>query len=382
MFVAVYVVTSLLLLAYCILVLQYRKWFLQLPVFKPAEVTADDIFFSVIIPARNEESNIEKCLRSVLSQDFPAERMEVIVINDHSTDGTEEIVKRLQREYAQLRLLDLAQWVDKNQLNSYKKKAIETAVAQSRGNWIVTTDADCTVGPRWLSLYASYISRTGKVFVAAPVMFSNDHSFLSLFQSLDFMSLQGITAAAVSAGHHTMCNGANIAYSRQAFYDVGRFSGIDHLASGDDMLLMYKMKKAFKDGLGYLHHPSAIVVTEPMRTWKDFLNQRIRWASKADQYKDRSIFWTLLLVYLVNALLLVILFLGIWVKGGILAWLVLLGVKILAELALMLPVARFYRQENTLVWFALMQPFHIAYTVAAGWLGKFGSYRWKGRAVK
>jgi hypothetical protein len=69
-------------------------------------------------------------------------------------------------------------------------------------------------------------------------------------------------------------------------------------------------------------------------------------------------------------------------KGGLEGWLVLIGIKTLVELTLMRPVAGFYDQLNALKWFPLMQPFHIAYTVAAGWLGKFGTYRWKGRAVK
>jgi cellulose synthase/poly-beta-1,6-N-acetylglucosamine synthase-like glycosyltransferase len=352
-----------------------------LPEFTPVAVT-HSTRFSVIIPARNEENNIAGCLQSVLQQQYPAHLFEVIVINDHSTDNTEVIVRSLQQQYNNLQLLNLIDVLKDKPVNAYKKKAIELAIAQSSGNWIVTTDADCMVQPEWLSLLDQYIQNQQPVFIAAPVMFTHTGSFLSAFQLLDFISLQGITAAAVSAGYHTMCNGANIAYRKDVFYEVGQFSGIDQIASGDDMLLMYKIKQQYPNRLGYLFHRGAIVTTAPMPDWSSFLNQRIRWASKADKYQDKTIFRALALVYALNLLLLVLFFWSFWVEGGWLAWLLLVITKTLVELSLMLPVARFYQRVSLLNWFLIMQPFHICYTVIAGWLGKFGTYQWKGRNVK
>jgi len=89
----------------------------------------------------------------------------------------------------------------------------------------------------------------------------------------------------------------------------------------------------------------------------------------------------LLLVYIVNFLLLAVLVISIFVPHGFSNWLILVIAKTLTELAFMIPVAAFFRQTHVLTWFPLMQPFHILYTVIAGWLGKFGSYRWKGRKV-
>ncbi|MES2372164.1 MAG: glycosyltransferase [Bacteroidota bacterium] len=375
------VITAVLLLAYCLLILVYRHWFLRLPFFEVNTHTQPQTKFSVIIPARNEEENIQNCLKSILEQDYPTELFEVIVINDHSTDQTENIIRSLQQQYDNLQLLNLTDHLDGKQLNAYKKKAIEIAIGQSNGEWIVTTDADCIAGNHWLRLYDAYIQEKKTVFVAAPVMFTNDHSFISVFQLLDFISLQGITAAAVSAGYHTMCNGANIAYCKDVFYEVGQFKGIDNLASGDDMLLMHKVKQKYPAGLGYLFCHGAIVTTAPMPDWKSFFNQRIRWASKADKYKDKKIFWILALVYAVNALLLVLFCWGLFIENGIYNWLVLVIAKTIIELSLMIPVARFYRHIKALLWFPLMQPFHILYTVIAGWLGKFGTYQWKGRQV-
>lgn len=376
-----FILTAIVLSGYSLLIWQYRVWFLRLPEFTP--VSADhSTRFSIIIPARNEENNIADCLQSVLQQQYPAHLYEVIVINDHSTDKTEAIVRSLQQQHPNLQLLNLIDVLKDQPVNAYKKKAIELAIAQSSGNWIVTTDADCMVQPGWLSLFDQYIQSQQPVFIAAPVMFTHTGSFLSAFQLLDFISLQGITAAAVSAGYHTMCNGANIAYRKDVFYEVGQFSGIDQIASGDDMLLMYKIKQQYPNRLGYLFHRGATVTTAPMPDWTSFLNQRIRWASKADKYQDKSIFRALALVYALNLLLLVLFFWGLSIEGGWLGWLVLIISKTLVELSLMFPVARFYQRVPVLSWFLIMQPFHICYTVVAGWLGKFGTYQWKGRTVK
>lgn len=374
-------ITGILWILYAILILLYRYWLLRLPVFIPKEKETHT-FFSVIIPARNEADNIPHCLVSVLSQNYPSALFEVILINDHSTDETEALVRELQNRFVNLRLLNLAERIQDRQLNAYKKKAIELAIAESKGEWIVTTDADCMVQSDWLRLYDAYIQEKNPVFVAAPVMFTSPGGFLANFQLLDFISLQAITAASVSAGFHTMCNGANLAYRKNVFYEVGQFRGIDQLASGDDMLLMHKIKLQYPQDLGYLYNPGSIVTTAPMPDWKSFLNQRIRWASKAASYQDRSIFWTLSLVYAFNALLCLLFCVGLFIPDGLLYWLLLVLAKTLLEYSLLIPAARFYGETTVLGWFPIMQPFHILYTVVAGWLGKFGSYEWKGRTVK
>jgi cellulose synthase/poly-beta-1,6-N-acetylglucosamine synthase-like glycosyltransferase len=382
MYITLLIITGVLLTGYCCLILLYRQWFLRLPIYQPATVVFPNTFFSIIIPARNEAMQIGKCLQSIMEQNYPPHLFEVIVVNDHSTDGTAAVVESFQAKHPQISLINLQDHLAGKKLNAYKKKAIELAVIESKGQWIVTTDADCTIPPLWLQRFDQFIGENDPVFVAAPVMFTHQSTFLSIFQLLDFISLQGITAAAVSAGYYTMCNGANIAYRKDVFLEVGQFSGIDRLASGDDMLLMQKMKVAYPTRVQYLFCRESIVLTEPMKNWRNFLNQRIRWASKADGYRDKNIFWTLLLVYLVNLGLLTLLIGSIWIKGGSINWCLLMAAKTLIELSFMLPVADFYRQRKRLFWFPLLQPFHLVYTVLAGWLGKFGSYQWKGRNVQ
>ena len=179
-----------------------------------------------------------------------------------------------------------------------------------------------------------------------------------------------------------MCNGANLAYNKQVFNEVGGFAGIDNIASGDDMLLMHKIYVQQPQRVKFMLSTEAIVETTPMADWSNFFNQRIRWASKADTYNDKRIFWVLLLVYLLNFLLVVLFVVALLKPMLFCYWLLMILVKTIIELRFMVPVASFFGESKLLKWFALMQPFHICYTVVAGWLGKFGTYKWKGRRVK
>src|SRR5439155_15393832 len=251
---------------------------------------------------------------------------QVIVVDDLSEDATSAVIKNMKQKFSNLTLIELKNFVDVK-LNSYKKKSIETAIANSSYEWIITTDADCEVSKQWLKLFDNFIQTKDPVFIAAPVKFVNSNSFLSIFQCLDFLSLQGITAASVSAGFLSMCNGANLAYKKEAFNAVKGFKGIDNIASGDDMLLMHKIQKRFPKKNGYLINKDIIVSTPPMPDVKSFINQRIRWASKATSYSDKKIFLVLLLVYIFNFFLFVLPFIAIFNHRLFFYWLPFLLLK-------------------------------------------------------
>ena len=367
----------LLLGAYAALLLLYRYWLKQLQSVAILDSFQPTIQFTILIPARNEEQTIAACLQSIQQLNYPKELTEVIVIDDFSEDATAAVVQN----FTNVKLIQLKDVV-KEQINSYKKKAIETGIEQARGTYIITTDADCTVPKNWLRNFAWMIQQHQSEFIAAPVAMKEESSFIKLFQSLDFLSLQGITAASVGAGFHSMCNGANLCYSKNVFAAVDGFKEVDHIASGDDMLLMYKIQRLFPKLVHHCYSSESIVLTNPVETAKDFFRQRIRWASKADQYKDKRIFWVLLLVYLLNFFLLTLLIAGFFKTE---LWILLVAslfVKTIVELIFLIPVVRFFKKQLLLMWFPLMQPFHIVYTVIAGWLGKFSNYSWKGREVK
>ena len=383
------VITIFFLLPYIILIFYYRRSWSGIPDFTPSKnILRNELpFISIIIAARNEEKNIGNCLQSIINQTYPRDKWEVIVTDDHSTDKTVAVINSFQD--GNVRVLHLANFVGNEILNSYKKKSIETALQFAKGELIVTTDADCVVPPKWIDTLIAFYKEKNPVFVALPVVFLHASlkeglglRLLKIFQSLDFMTLQGITGASVYKKFHGMCNGANLAYEKKVFYEVGGFEGIDEIASGDDMLLMHKFQKAYPDKIMFLKSRDVIVATEPASSVKDFLNQRIRWASKADKYTDKKITTVLLLVYLFNAWMLILGISSFFSHKSFYLFLIAFGIKILVELFFLYPVAKFFGEKKLLWWFAPAQPFHIVYTLIAGWLGKFGKYSWKGRRVK
>jgi cellulose synthase/poly-beta-1,6-N-acetylglucosamine synthase-like glycosyltransferase len=375
-------VVAILTVLYAAILLAYRYWFGKMRLFQlnqiealsPEQATTQ---FTVIIPARNEAVNIKACVDSILAQDYPKDAFEIIVIDDFSEDDTAFIVQALSQQYPQVRLLQLKDHCKEGETLAYKKKAIEIAVAEAKGDWILTTDADCIVPKKWLHLYNAYIQEYQPSFVAAPVMFIKTAGILNQFQLLDFLALQGITAAAVGAGKHSMSNGANLGFEKTAFIAVGGYQGVDHIASGDDMFLMHKMKQTLHKPVGYLFHPDAIVLTAAMDTWKGFIMQRIRWASKARYYDDRSITMVLTLVYFFN-----LSFVLLALMGSCSSLFIALAFKTFFELFFLDPVAKFFKMQPELKYFVFYQPIHIVYNIAAGLFGQLKTYSWKGRKVK
>jgi poly-beta-1,6-N-acetyl-D-glucosamine synthase len=381
--------TGILLVMYALLIFFYHGIWDRIPLNpgftnNPASpssstppLTSGKTLVSVIIPARNEARKIGYCLEALSSQHYPQSNLEIIVVNDFSSDDT---AIRVQEYAGVCRLINLSDHVS-GPLNSYKKKAIETGIAFSAGELIVCTDADCTMGPDWISLLVETYENNGFLFLAAPVKISPVAGWLAIFQTLDFISLQGITGAAVYKNLYPMCNGANLAYAKKAYEAVGGFRDIDHIASGDDMLLMKKIQNAFPGKSGYIKDSRAIVTTSPAQDVKSFLNQRIRWASKISHYRHEATFITLALVYGVNLSLLVLFIACFWF--GHWRWLLILLIfKTISEYFFVSKVSNFFQQKSLMKYFPLCQPFHILYTVIAGGFGSFGKYEWKNRKVK
>jgi len=383
-------ISSILLLGYSALLVYYRKSWGSIPDFKVEANSKLSTKISIIIPARNEEENIGYCLQSIIEQSYPAHLFEVLVVDDHSTDNTAAIIK----SYASnnVKLISLKDYLSANEINSYKKKAIEISIQQSNGELIVTSDADCIFPKNWLTTIASFYESKRPAFIVMPVLISYGKKMIEIFQSLDFMTLQGITGASVHKKFHSMCNGANLAYTKEAFIAVNGFKGIDNIASGDDMLLMHKIYNQFPNNIEYLKSREVIVTTNPVSTIQEFFNQRIRWASKADQFDDKRIFIVLIIVYFLNVLMMVLPIVALISNRSISIiniqlsmfdfYASLLLIKTIFELFFLYPVAKFFNQTKLLWWFPIAQPFHIVYTVIAGWLGKFGKYTWKERSVK
>ncbi|MFN5647510.1 MAG: glycosyltransferase [Sphingobacteriales bacterium] len=368
------VISVLLMLAYALLIRRYDDAFTKSSKnFSIADTEATQLV-TVIIPARNESANIKACLSALMAQTYPRSLIEIIVVDDLSEDDTAEIVKNFP--------VKLIRNNPKPGTIAFKKQAIATGISQASGALILTTDADCIVANTWVSTMVNTLQSQRAYMVTGPVKMMPGNQCLSMFQSLDFAILQGITAASVGSGIHDMSSGANLAYIKSFYLEVGGFNGIDDIASGDDMLLMQKFSVQYPGSIGYAFSTDAMVNTKTEPTWKLFLQQRIRWASKATKYKDPVLFRILLLVYAVNLWVVALLVMGLWNRRAFVFGLILMIIKLMIEWRFVQNVLQFFSLLPLMRWFPIAQPLHILYTVVSGFFGQAGGYRWKGRNVK
>lgn len=332
---------------------------------------------TILIAARDEEERIRYTIEDIIAQDYPRHLVEVIIVDDHSTDRTAEIIRSYAADG-----ITLMQLQEDKPLNSYKKKAIAEAIARSTGELMVATDADCRMDKSWLSSVVSYYETHNPVMISSPVTYFEERNLFERLQTLEFSYLIGIGAAFIGNGRASTCNGANLAYRKDVFYEVGGFKGIDDLASGDDELLLQKVALKYPNRIGFLKNSEAVVYTHAKHTLQEFLQQRRRWASKSTRYKDKWIVALAVCIWLFNVSLLVNAALGFYDIFFLKLFLVQFLLKYIFEVAFLLPITSFFKRVNLVGLLVILIPIHIVYFVYVGLIGNTRKYSWKGRTVK
>jgi glycosyltransferase involved in cell wall biosynthesis len=344
-------------------------------------VPAATPLFSVLIAARDEAAALPHLLATLRQQVLAPALFEVLIADDHSSDGTAALVAAAAETTPfALRLLRLPPGA------TGKKAALAAAVAQARAPWMVCTDADCRPGPGWLRAYADLIhSSTHPLihFISGPVRLTPGGAWFDGLLGLEFAGLVGVGGACIARGRPTMCNGANLAFRRSTFHEVGGYADNAGLASGDDEFLLHKMHQRYPAGVHFLADARAVVDTPAPATLRALLRQRVRWASKYPHYRTAAPRQLALLVLGANVSLAVGLFLGLiwpafwpWVAAG---WATKLG----ADAWLLAPVLRLLGRPRWLVWLLPLQLLYAPYALAVGVAGqRTQGYRWKGRQVR
>ena len=332
---------------------------------------------TVLIAARDEEKGIAATIEDILAQDYPKELTEIIIVDDHSTDRTAEIISN----YAG-RGVKLLRLTDTTVLNSYKKKAISEAIKLSTGDLMVATDADCRMGNYWLSKIVAYYETYNPVMISSPVTFFKERSFFERLQTLEFTFLIGIGASFIGNGYASTCNGANLAYRKDIFNQVGGFKGIDDLASGDDELLLQKIAALYPKRIGFLKASEAIVYTYAKHDLSSFLLQRKRWASKSTRYKDKKViaFGVGIWAFYVSVLLGFIL--SFFYDDFYPVFICIVALKFFFETLFVTPILSFFNRKALLLLMPVLFPLHIIYISYIGLAGNARQYVWKGRMVK
>ncbi len=367
----------LLTFLYVLIVSTFILGWSRLKGFIPPISTSGDTKVSIIVAARNEESNIRKTIDDLLTQNYERGLTEIIIIDDHSTDTTGDIVRSYSAKGVRLIMLN-----ELKALNSYKKKAIQTAIADCKGDLIITTDADCRMGPKWLSTIVAYYEEKDYKMISSPVAYFQENSFFERAQALEFLYLIGLGASTIGNRRPSTCNGANLAYEKKAFYEVGGFTGIDDLASGDDELLLHKMAAKYDNNIGFLKNEEAIVYTHAKPNLREFIQQRKRWASKSTRYKNKSIIVLGVVVWVFNLSIILNLFAGIFFLTILKVAFYQLLIKIIAELLFLTGLTKFAKRQELLILLPILNLMHILYIVYIGIAGNSGKYNWKDRMVR
>ena len=332
---------------------------------------------TVLIAARNEAERIHYTIEDILAQNYPKHLTEIIIVDDHSTDGTSEIIKKYADKGVKLLQLNEAK-----PLNSYKKKAIAKAIGISTGDLMVATDADCRMGTKWLSSIVGFYEAEQPVMISSPVTYFEEKSLFERKQTLEFSYLIGLGAAFIGHNRASTCNGANFAYRKDVFYEVGGFTGIDELASGDDELLLQKVAVRYPGRIGFLKLRDAIVYTHAKHNLKALLQQRRRWASKSTKYKDKKIVALAVSMWLFNVSIIANAFLGFYDIKFFQLFLTQFLLKTIFETGLLLPITSFFKRRGLILILPILSPLHSIYVAYIGLLGNTKKYMWKGRLVK
>ncbi len=370
------ILTLVLSLIYMVLMLFLRLGWKKIGVFV-LESKEFKTSVSVLIAARNEEANIDKTISDILSQDYPSELFQLIVVDDHSTDRTAEIVQAYASRGVKLIRLN-----DGHILNSYKKKAISEAIKFSNAELIVASDADCRMGPQWLSTIVSLYESGDYKLISSPVAYFQERNSFEKAQSLEFLFLIGLGAAGFGNKIPSTCNGANLAYRRDVFWELKGFQGIDDLASGDDELFLHKVAQAYPEKVTFCKSIEATVYTHAKSSLKGFIQQRKRWASKSTRYKEKRIVLLGVFAWLYNLLFIFNAIAGFFNPVFWQIGLFSLIFKILVELLFMVPLCNFSGRRELLRYLPVISIIHIFYLIFIGIAGNSGKYNWKGRIVK
>ena len=337
-----------------------------------------DDYISIIIPFRNESQNILETLSSLEKQDYSKDKFEVIFVNDFSDDDSLELLCKAEKSL-NIKIISLPEDYSKYQ---HKKRAIRFGIENAMGSIIVTTDADCIHNTKWLrTLMGQFDDETG--FVSGPVEFIEESILFNRMQKLEFAGLVLTGAGLIGIKEPIICNAANIAYRKKVFDEVSGFTYKHSLSSGDDELLMQKIRKETNYKIKFCMNKEAVVRTSSNRNLNQFYQQRKRWASKGLFYSNHYLILKLIMIFLFYLSFPLQLVLGIFYNPlFLISMLLCFSIKAMMEYIILKTGANNLFNKSILKPFIPAEVLHIPYILIAGISGALGDYIWKERKIK
>lgn len=301
---------------------------------------------TIIIPARNEETTITKCLNTILAQDFDKSLLEIIVIDDASSDTTKEKAEKV------LSASGIQHQIISNELKEGKKKSITKAIDSAKGNLIITRDADTyTDGNLWLKTVVDFHEVSKKEFIIAPVRYENKNGLLTQIQYFESLALSILTGGFAAHKKAFLCSGANLAFTKTIFRATNGYSSHMHIASGDDVLFLEDVKKIKPETIAYLKQNEASVITYPEKSMQNLVFQKIRWGSKMGQNPNNFNAFLGILVLFIHVFTVFSLFLPFF-RHHISAFGIIFSLsRFLIDYLLLFLASRYFKQSFKWWWF-------------------------------
>jgi cellulose synthase/poly-beta-1,6-N-acetylglucosamine synthase-like glycosyltransferase len=354
----------ILLVPYLFLLLKIYAGLKKIKKFYPR--LSPEIFISVVAACRNEEENIPSLLSDLAAQDYNPDKFELIIIDDNSSDSTFNIASG----YGGIRNLK----VIKNS-GVGKKSAIKTGIEICTGELVVTTDADCRPGREWLKTIVSYYSENKPEMIIGPVAVKGSRGFFQRFQELEFLSLQGVTAGTAANGDPVMCNGANLAFTREAYKNHSLYLH-EKKVSGDDIFLLHRLKKNKNNKIVWLESNDALVTTCTSGTWSSFLKQRARWVYKAGSYSDSSTIFLSIVTFVTILILPLLLIAGIFDPVFFFVFFSAFILKSIPDYLILRNTTSRYGRKRLMRWFVPSQFFYSYYIICVVLRAGYNRNRW------
>ena len=372
--------TGLLLLCAINYLIFTRKIHLGLGKLKSIEKVGNSYFpyVSVIVPARNEEDNIKDTLISIASQIYPKKKLQVILVNDRSTDRTPKIMSTFIKNYENFTKVDI-DYIPPG--ISPKKNAINSGIMMSKGDIIITTDADCLHSPKWIQNMVKYF-KPEVGLVAGLTIFNPDHKSLTQrLHSLDFLSHSFVGAGAIGAGDGMNCTGANLAYRRKAYIELKGFSKMANMVSGDDEFFLQSLIRKRKWKAVHAIGDESIVRSKPPETIKGIIRQRCRWGSKG-LYYPLKIKLTAAGIFVFYLMLLIAPILVLSGSIHLKFFISFVVVKVLSDLMVMSRGCKIFGIKFPITDFILLSFIHPLLIIMTAIWGHFFSFQWKGESYR
>lgn len=238
---------------------------------------------TIIVAARNEEEYVGQCVESLLHLTYPVELLEIIIVDDRSTDRTAEIVQTYARHNSHIKLISVKE--GSGNLRG-KANAIDHGVAASTGEILIFTDADCRVPPRWVEETIKYYARPS-VGIVAGFTSLRSQTWFEAIQAIDWFVLFSVAAATIRLKYPLTAVGNNFSIRRSAYASVGGYAAIPFSVTEDYALFHAVTRKAHYQAV-FPADITTLVTSEPCRSWKQLFRQKKRWFTGGREMDGKS----------------------------------------------------------------------------------------------